>query len=100
MLSIRLDEGLMPGAKPLKNIGTYEESVQKVSRKRTVAPEIAAKALELTKAAETNKGRLEAIYDLSLRRSPQLISRSGQRGLQRDQQTRCSQLATRLLKTS
>jgi hypothetical protein len=30
---------------------------------RTVAPEIAAKALELTKAAETNKGRLEAIYD-------------------------------------
>ena len=63
MLSIRLDEGLMPGAKPLENIGTYEESVQKVSRKRTVAPEIAAKALELTKAAETNKGRLEAIYD-------------------------------------
>ncbi len=63
MLSVRLDEALMPGAKPLERISTYEESMQELSRKRTVAPEIAAKAPELTKAVETNKGRLEAIYD-------------------------------------
>src|SRR5467141_1165246 len=62
-LSVRLDELLRPGAKPLEKIGTYEESTQELFRKRTVAPEIARKALELTKAAETNKGRLEAIYD-------------------------------------
>jgi hypothetical protein len=63
MLSIRLDEQLMPGAKPLEKISTYEESSQELFRKRTVAPEIAAKAIELTKAVETNTGRLEAIYD-------------------------------------
>ncbi len=62
-LSVRLDELLRPGAKPLEKIGIYEESTQELFRKRTVAPEIARKALELTKAAETNKGRLEAIYD-------------------------------------
>ena len=62
-LSVRLDELLMPGAKPLEKIGTYEESTQELFRKRTVAPEIARKALELSKGAETNKGRLEAIYD-------------------------------------
>ncbi len=63
MLSVRLDEELMPGAKPLEKIGTYEESAQELSRKRTVSPKIAAKAVELTKAAETNRGKLEAIYD-------------------------------------
>jgi hypothetical protein len=63
MLSIRLDEQLMPGAKPLEKIDTYEESEGALFRKRTVSPEIAAKALELTKAAQTNNARLAALYD-------------------------------------
>jgi hypothetical protein len=63
MLSIRLDEQLMPGTKPLARSSAYEESLQELSRKRTVVTEVAAKALELTKAAATNKDRLEAIYD-------------------------------------
>jgi len=62
-LSVRLDEALLPGAKPLENIRTYEESVEELSRKRAVTPEIASKAFELTKAAATSRGRLEAIYD-------------------------------------
>ncbi len=62
-LSVRLDEQLMPGAKPLEKITSYKESMQELSRKRDVTPEIAAKALELTKVAESNRGRLEAIYD-------------------------------------
>src|SRR5205809_11683 len=62
-LSVRLDEALLPGAKPLENIRTYEESVEELSRKRAVTPEMASKAFELTKAAATSRGRLEAIYD-------------------------------------
>jgi hypothetical protein len=62
-LSVRLDEQLMPGAKLLEKISSYEESTQELSRKRDVTPKIAAKALELTKVAESNRGRLEAIYD-------------------------------------
>src|SRR5437660_911488 len=62
-LSVRLDEALLPDAKPLENVRTYQESVEELSRKRTVTPEIASKALELTKAAATSRGRLEAIYD-------------------------------------
>jgi len=53
----------LPDAKPLENVRTYQESVEELSRKRTVTPEIASKALELTKAAATSRGRLEAIYD-------------------------------------
>jgi hypothetical protein len=62
-LSIRLHEQLMPDAKPLEKLSTDAELRQELSRKRTVAPEIAEKALELTKAAATSRGRLEAIYD-------------------------------------
>ena len=63
MLSIRLDEQLMPGAKPLEKIEAYEESEKELLRKRTVSQEIAAKALDLTKGVETSKDKLEAIYD-------------------------------------
>ena len=62
-LSVRLDEALLPGAKPRENIRTHEESVEELSRKHTVNPEIASKALELTKTAATNRERLEALYD-------------------------------------
>jgi len=62
-LSIRLDEKLTPDAKPMESLGTYEETMQELSHKFRVAPEVTAKALELTKEAKTNRGRLEAIYD-------------------------------------
>jgi len=62
-LSTQLDEKLTPGAIPLEKISGYEESMQELSRKRNVTPEIKAKALELTEAIQTDRGRLEAIYD-------------------------------------
>ncbi len=62
-LSVRLDEQLMPGAKLLEKISSFEESMQELSRRRNVTPEIAAKALELTKATKSDRGRLGAIYD-------------------------------------
>ncbi len=63
MVSIRLDEQLMPDAKPLEKIGTDEELLRELSRKPTVAPEIASKALELTRVVATSRDRLEAVYD-------------------------------------
>jgi hypothetical protein len=63
MLSIRLDERLTPGAKPLESISTYKEQVREQSRRYRVKPELAAKALELTKTAKTNREKLEAIYE-------------------------------------
>jgi hypothetical protein len=63
MLSIHLDEKLTPGAKPLESISTYEESMREQSRRYRVTPELAAKALELTKTAKTNREKLEAIYE-------------------------------------
>jgi len=62
-LSIRLDEKLTPGAKPLQNMPTYEESTQEAVRRQNVAPEITAKALELTKAAKSNREKIEDLYD-------------------------------------
>lgn len=62
-LSFRLDEKLTPGAMPLEKISGYEESMQELLRRQKVSPEVTAKALELTKAIQTNKGRLEAVYD-------------------------------------
>jgi len=62
-LSIRLDGQFTPGAKPLAEISSHEESMKELSRRRSVIPEISAKALELTKGFQTNRLRLEAIYD-------------------------------------
>jgi hypothetical protein len=62
-LSIKLDEKLTPGAVPVEKISNYEESMQELLRRQKVAPEITAKTVELTRAIETNKGKLEAIYD-------------------------------------
>lgn len=62
-LSIKLDEKLTPGAKPLETINSYEESMQELKRRYHVAPEIMAKASELAKEAKTNRDKLEAIYD-------------------------------------
>jgi Domain of Unknown Function with PDB structure (DUF3857) len=63
MLSIRLDEKLTPGAKPLESISTYEEQMREQSRRYRVTPELTAKALELTKTAKTNREKLESIYE-------------------------------------
>jgi hypothetical protein len=60
-LSIRLDERLTFDAKTLESIGSYEQS-QEASR-RDVNPNIAAKTLQLIQAIQSNRGRLEAIYD-------------------------------------
>ncbi|HYR82493.1 MAG TPA: DUF3857 domain-containing protein, partial [Terriglobia bacterium] len=65
MLSIRLDEKLTPGAKPLESITTYEEQMREQSRRYRVAPEVTAKALELTKMAKTNREKLEALYEFA-----------------------------------
>jgi hypothetical protein len=62
-LSIRLDEKLTPGAKPIESAGSSEESKQELSRKLLVEPEVTAKALELTKEAHTNREKLQALYD-------------------------------------
>jgi hypothetical protein len=62
-LSIRLDEKLTPGAKPIESAGSSEESKQELSRKLLVEPEVTAKALELTKEAQTNREKLQALYD-------------------------------------
>jgi len=60
-LSIRLDERLTFVENPLKPTGTYEQSPPSVLR--NVSPEITDKALELTKGAQTNRAKLEALYD-------------------------------------
>jgi hypothetical protein len=62
-LSVRLDEKLTPGAKPMETITDGEESRRELLHKYQVSPEITSKALELTKEAKTNKEKLEAIYD-------------------------------------
>jgi len=63
MLSVRLSEKLMPDAKPLENISTYEVQQRGVARRSRVSPEIAAKASELTRNAKTNRDKLGALYD-------------------------------------
>jgi hypothetical protein len=62
-LSIQLDEKLIPGAKPLESIATYEESMRESERRYRVSREITAKSLDLTRASKTTRGKLEAIYD-------------------------------------
>jgi hypothetical protein len=62
-LSIRMDEKLSPGVKSLEKIDNHEEPGRELSHGRDVTSEIAAKAIELTKVTQTNKRKLEAIYD-------------------------------------
>jgi hypothetical protein len=62
-LSIQLDEKLTPGAKPLEQMNSYEESLGELSRQRGVTPQLTAKALELAKAARTKMQKFEALYD-------------------------------------
>jgi transglutaminase-like putative cysteine protease len=61
-LSIRLDERLMFEDKTLEAIGSSEQA-SKLPTTRDVTPEIAAKARELTKGMQTNRAKLEGLYD-------------------------------------
>ena len=66
-LSIRLDERLSFEAGTLLSIGAYEEP-HTLPTTRDVTPEIATKALQLTKGLQTNRAKLEALYDFVSRR--------------------------------
>lgn len=61
-LSIRLDERLTFEGRILEAIGSYEQAPKRPTT-RDATPEIAAKALELTKGMQTNRVKLEALYD-------------------------------------
>jgi hypothetical protein len=67
LLSIRLDERLTFGGRTLERIGAYEEG-NPSSFARDVAPEVGAKALQITTGIQTNRAKLEAIYDFVSRR--------------------------------
>jgi hypothetical protein len=66
-LSIRLDERLSFEARTQLGIGAYEEP-HTLPTTRDVTPEIATKALQLTKGMQTNRAKLEALYDFVSRR--------------------------------
>ncbi len=61
-LSIRLDERLSFADQPLKSFGDYE-STSVPPRARPVTPDVASKALQLTKGMEENRAKLIALYD-------------------------------------
>ena len=61
-LSIRLDELLLPGSRPLKKIKTFEDQVKELGRPPEVAAEIREKAYSLTKESKTDLERLKALY--------------------------------------
>jgi hypothetical protein len=66
--SVRLADGLTPGAVPMKNIRSFEESMKELQEKPEVSRAISAKAQELTTSARTQRQKLEAIYDFVSRR--------------------------------
>ena len=66
-LSIRLDERLTFEAGTLERIGAYEEG-HGLATTRDVTPEIDAKALQITKGNQTNRAKLEALYDFVSRK--------------------------------
>jgi hypothetical protein len=61
-LSIRLDERLSFGDQPLKGFGDYESTLAP-PRARPVTPDVALKALQLTKGIEESRAKLTALYD-------------------------------------
>ncbi len=66
-LSIRLDERLTFEAGTLERIGAYEEG-HGPETIRDVTPEIDAKALQITTGNQTNRAKLEALYDFVSRK--------------------------------
>jgi hypothetical protein len=61
-LSARLAESLLPGAKPLQEIKSREESVKELGRRPEVAEAVREKALSLTKESNNDVERMRAIY--------------------------------------
>jgi Domain of Unknown Function with PDB structure (DUF3857) len=62
-LSVRLDEMLLPGSKPLTQMKTHEDSLKEMGRQPEVAPEVQEKAFFLTKDSKTDLERLRSIYE-------------------------------------
>ena len=62
VLSIRLALQLILGTKATQDLSKLNQTIEEETR-RKVAPEITAKALELTKTATNNRQRLEDLYD-------------------------------------
>jgi Domain of Unknown Function with PDB structure (DUF3857) len=62
-LSIKLDEKLTPGGKEFEKITNSEQFMTELGRRRSVVPELAAKAAALTNRSQSRIGKIEAIYD-------------------------------------
>jgi hypothetical protein len=62
-LSIKLAEKLLPGAVPLEGLRSFEATQKELLRQPEVAVEVKTRALELTKQATTDEGKLKAIYE-------------------------------------
>jgi hypothetical protein len=62
-LSARLAESLFPGAKPLQEIQSSEESAKELGRRPEVAATVREKAAALTKESKSDVARMKAIYE-------------------------------------
>lgn len=67
-LSIRLDEKLLPGSVRIDSLHTYEAETKELSRVPETAPEVKAKAEELTRGSASGKAKLQAFYDFVSRK--------------------------------
>jgi hypothetical protein len=63
LLAVRLAEMMLPGSKPLAELGTFEEQMKEGRRQPEVVAEVHEKAGVLTRNAKTDTDRLRAIYD-------------------------------------
>jgi Domain of Unknown Function with PDB structure (DUF3857) len=61
-LSSRLAELLLPGAKPMKETKSREESMKELSRRPDVAEAVREKAVTLTRDSKTDLERMKAVY--------------------------------------
>jgi Domain of Unknown Function with PDB structure (DUF3857) len=61
-LSLRLAEKLTPGAVSFDSLHNYEETMKELSEKPRASAVVAAKAAELTRSAQSERQKLEALY--------------------------------------
>lgn len=61
-LSSRLAELLLPGAKPMKETKSREESMKELSRRPEIAEPVREKAAALTRDSKTDLERMKAVY--------------------------------------
>ncbi len=62
-LAVKLAEKLTPGAQPIEEAATHEESMAELSRHAKIPEEIRAKAAALTRDCKNDLEKLQAIYD-------------------------------------